>query len=153
MAPQCSPDSRSQFKPDYWQVLAGITTTIKRSTVVNVLSKHLQYHGNINLQYHGNINSITYLLTYTIKLYAKIRLFRKLTIYVAHKSHMNHGKLLRGVLKKIRGQMLPFNSAKLAHNDAQRILYRECNFTDIVSTYDKSMVVMVTPPRNTRPKI
>ena len=100
MAPQCSPDSRSQFKPDYWQVLAGITTTIKRSTVVNVLSKHLQYHGNINLQYHGNINSITYLLTYTIKLYAKIRLFRKLTIYVAHKSRMNHGKLLRGVFKK-----------------------------------------------------
>ena len=35
---QRSPDSRSLYKPDYWP---GIATRIKRSTVVNVLSKYL----------------------------------------------------------------------------------------------------------------
>ena len=65
---------------------------------------------------------------------------------------------IRGVFKKYADRCchsLSFwlYSVKIAHNDAQRILYRECNFTDIICTHDKSMVVMVTSPRNTGPKI
>ena len=45
------------------------------------------------------------------------------------------------------------NSAKLARNDAQNILYSECNLANIILTHEKYMVVMVTLPRNTQPKI